>query len=377
GPTAYLLHLLAHPIAFPQPRWAIEAHGQAWAAEPRHLVCNGAFQLVEREPGTRLLLKRNPAYTGRFPGNADLVELLVFSKWRLALEAYASDAVDLIDMAAADARSMAVARTFYSEDMVFVPLLNTNYLIFLVDRPPFDDVRVRLGFAHATDQHAISPDQLLQGNVPATGGFVPPWMPGHSADIGLAFDPERGRRLLTAAGFPDGGDFPTITFLHTHGLCDESLIPFLQDQWRQNLGIDVEVTVLPWREFQKRVRTDPPHLMLASWIADYPDPDNFLRMVFHSTRGLNEPGWNHARFDALVDEAARVTDQNLRMELYGKADRILSAEATVIMPLSYGRGAILLKPWVSHASKQRVSTRYLKELSVEVARAPSDRSVLT
>jgi ABC-type oligopeptide transport system substrate-binding subunit len=103
---------------------------------------------------------------------------------------------------------------------------------------------------------------------------------------------------------------------------------------------------------------------LLAWSADYPDPDNWLRVNFHSTQGMNRPRWDNARFDALVEEAARVTDQARRMELYQEADRILVAEEAVIMPLSYGRGRMLAKPWVTLPRLAPVPLR-LKDVVVD------------
>ncbi len=72
-----------------------------------------------------------------------------------------------------------------------------------------------------------------------------------------------------------------------------------------------------------------------------------LRVLFHSTEGINAPRWHSARFDVLVEEAARIADQARRIELYQEADRILVAEEAVIMPLGYAQGRILVKPWVT------------------------------
>jgi oligopeptide transport system substrate-binding protein len=85
---------------------------------------------------------------------------------------------------------------------------------------------------------------------------------------------------------------------------------------------------------------------MVGWSADYPDPDCMLRVTFHSSMGISTAGWRSDRFDALVEEAARVAEPARRMALYREADRILVAEEAAVMPLSYGRGRLLARPWV-------------------------------
>ncbi len=364
GPTAYLPFLLAHPVTYPLPDWAIETHQEAWTM-PGNMVTNGAYELLEWERGKRLLLRRNPYYRGRFTGNAEQVECRVFTDYELALQAYASHAIDMLDMATADAGIIARAQAAYGQELILTPMLNTNYLIFRADLPPFNHVQVRQAFVHAVDRGALTKELPHAGHLPATGGFVPPGMPGHSPNLGLGFDPQAARRLLALAGYPEGRGFPNVTWLHTHGLGDESFIPYMQEAWYQNLGLSVEAETLAWDDFLTKVETNPPHLMLGGWIADYPDPDNFLRVVFHSIEGMNEPRWHNVRFNALVEEATRVTDPARRMRLYREADQILVAEKAIIMPLSYGREPTLVKPWVTDFCAVCSYLRHLKDIVVD------------
>lgn len=345
-PTAYLPFLLAHPLAYPLPRWAVERHGEGWT-EPENLVSNGPYQLVEWRRGERLVLRRNQSYQGPFPGNAELVQCRVFTDFHPVLEAYAADDLDAISMINADPGTVARALALHGDELLFSPQPSTYFLVFLVDRPPFDDVRVRRAFVHAVDREALVREASKGQYLPATGGFVPPGMPGHSPGIGLAYDPNLARDLLVQAGYPEGQGFPQVSWAHLVGLAGEPVVPFLHKAWRENLGLRLEAESLDWESFMERLGRDPAHLTLLGWLADYPDPDAFLRVTFHSTEGNNDPRWHNARFDALVEEAARVADQTGRLELYGEADRILVAEEVVVMPLGYAQGRILAKPWVT------------------------------
>ena len=95
-----------------------------------------------------------------------------------------------------------------------------------------------------------------------------------------------------------------------------------------------------------RMSRQTAHLTMLGWGADYPDPDFMLRVTFHSRMGVAKQGWQNARFDALVEEAARTADHARRMALYQEADRLLVADEAAVMPLSYGSGRVLAKPWV-------------------------------
>jgi ABC-type oligopeptide transport system substrate-binding subunit/DNA-binding SARP family transcriptional activator len=345
-PIAYLPDLLAHRAAYPLPRWAVEGQGQAWT-EPGHLVSNGPYELLEWQRGECLVLGRNPFYQGSFPGNAERVECLVYDDYELALAAYAADRVDALSLINADPSTIAHARATHGRELVSSPWPITLYLLFRVDEPPFDDPRVRRAFGYAVDLERLAREAFPDQRLPATGGFVPPGMPGHSPGIGLAYDPDLARRLLAEAGYADGQGFPPVRWLHASGSTEEQVVPFLRASWRRNLALDLEAHNLEWKELLQQLLKDPPHMHMLGWSADYRDPDNFLHVVFHSGEGINDPRWHNARFDALVEEAARVRDQERRMALYREADRILVAEEAVIMPLSYGQWHMLAKPWIT------------------------------
>jgi len=178
----------------------------------------------------------------------------------------------------------------------------------------------------------------------ATGGFVPPGMPGYSPNIALAFNQERGRDLLSQAGFPEGKGFPEVEWASAPG--GDRVISFLREAWKTNLNLDLRSNFMNWEAFIEKLNSNPAQLSFLGWGADIPDPENMLRATFHSQEGFNIPHWKNERFDELTDEAERVTDHAQRMDLYKQADQILVAEETAVLPLSYALGRLLVKPWV-------------------------------
>jgi oligopeptide transport system substrate-binding protein len=344
APTAYFPHLMAHPVAYPLPRWTVKAEGEGWT-EPDAMVSNGPYRLVVREQGERLILERNFRYGGPFLSNVERVECSIFEDYGPVLEAYAADRLDVVSMINSDPGTVARARAMHGDELHFAPQLSTVHVAFRVDREPFNDARVRQAFVHAVDRERLVREAWGGQYRPATGGFVPPGMPGHSSNVGLAYDPDRAGRLLDEAGYPGGERFPDVRLIYSGGSGPGPVIPFLQRAWRSILAVSVKALHVGWGDLVGR--RGPAGLVLCGWSADYPDPDCMLRPLFHSTEGLNMPGWCNTRFDGLVEEAARATDQARRMVLYREADRILVAEESAIMPLGYAQGRILVKPWVS------------------------------
>jgi oligopeptide transport system substrate-binding protein len=251
------------------------------------------------------------------------------------------------------------ARQAHAGDYVSGPALGTFYVRFQADRPPFDDPRVRRAFALATDRETLA--VAISGYfLPATGGFVPPGMPGHSPGIGLPHDPERARRLLAEAGYPGGRGFPALDAPAPEITLYDPVVESLQAQWLETLGIEVTWKQMEWERFFDRFTTEPPLVYLTGWWTDYPDPDSFLRDAVAEGR----TSWQSRAFDALVGGARRVTNQEERMRMYQRADHILVEEAP-LLPLLYGRFHLLVKPWLSRFPTSAAGWWFWKDVIIE------------
>ncbi|MBC7252126.1 MAG: peptide ABC transporter substrate-binding protein, partial [Anaerolineae bacterium] len=103
--------------------------------------------------------------------------------------------------------------------------------------------------------------------------------------------------------------------------------------WRDELGVEVHLeAVADWDAYSERLRSDAPHIFRLGWLADYNDPDNFLKTL-RSESEINYERFANAEFDHLVDQAAEETDPKIRQELYIEAERILCQEEAALIPL--------------------------------------------
>jgi ABC-type oligopeptide transport system substrate-binding subunit len=132
-------------------------------------------------------------------------------------------------------------------------------------------------------------------------------------------------------------------------------------QWQENLGVEITWQSMGHAAFLEKIFRESPPMSLMRWIADYPDPDNFLRVG----PAIWLPGWENETYTGLVEEASRSMDQEDRMDLYKRADKILVEEAAII-PLNYVRLHLLIKPWVKkHPTLAATMWWYWKDVIIE------------
>ncbi|MEM4724828.1 MAG: ABC transporter substrate-binding protein, partial [Candidatus Hadarchaeum sp.] len=273
-------------------------------------------------------------------GDVQHVELCLREKdaAKALYEAHELDFFDLRGLAPAELDRL---RQVHAEDYISAPCPTTWYVAFNTRRPPFDDMRVRQALALAIDKERLV--NVATGGIHAlaSGGLVPPAVPGHSPGIALPRQLERAQQLLTEAGYPGGSGFPSQELQCAAYPRMEPLASELQRQWQENLHIWVPFELLTLPTFMQKVEKESCHAFLSGWMADYPDPDNFLRVCLQWQR----TGWQSTAYNTLVEKARQTPRAAERMQLFGEAERILIVEATII-PLTHERLHFLVKPWV-------------------------------
>ena len=358
-PVGHFLHLLAYHIAAAAPRHAMAAYGINWT-DPQHIVTHGPFRLESWTPRETIVLVRDPNYRGQFSGNLTRIELTLgvdIAKDTL-LDWYAANQSDQVITGATILERL---RQHFPAEYHRLPAALTTYLAFDATRPPFDDARVRRALAHAIDRHELAQGLLQGASSPALGGLTPPGLPGHTEHLGLPYDPARAQQLLAEAGYPGGRGFPEIVAtVADAGEATRVTNEYLTNQWRDRLGLRVTWHTLDVLTFQDALHTSTPHLYRETWVADYPDPDNFLRLALHQPHSR----WHNERFEQMLESARRMTDAAERLKFYQAADRLLMDEAGVI-PLTYGYYHCWLKPWIKRFPASPLKVTYFKDVIIE------------
>jgi oligopeptide transport system substrate-binding protein len=309
--------------------------------------------------GKSIDMVRNPRYHGGYGGNVQKVRL-DFAELQDAWRRFTAGELDVMDITYAPPVEITRMRQRFPGQYLAVPQLFTCYVGFVITRPPFDNSRVRRALVQAADRETLA-HAVLQGyGSPALGGFIPPAMPGHSPRIGLAYDLERARRLLSEAGYAGGARFPPVELMIQADPMSAVGSDFLREQWHENLGIEVAPQVVEFQHYVERLAHDPPHAFIWGWAADYPDPDNFLRVCNART----DTRWRNEAYTALVQKASRVLDQEERIRLYREAGRIL-IEGAAVVPLLYLDQHWMVKPWVIKYPVSPFKSFFWKDVIIE------------
>ena len=337
-PRAYFLPKLTYHTFSVLDRNNVEEGGPTWWLNPNG---SGPFKLDSMNKD-EIVLKANENYVWGPPP----IETIHFTlRGGSPMTMYEQGELDAVIVPSMHIEQVLDPANPLSEDLVVIPSLDVWYLAFDTEQEPFNDVKVRQAFAHATNNEGIAKVLLQKTVVPAVG-ILPPGMPGYSEDLeGLAYDPQLAKKLLAESSYKEASKLPPIVF-GTSGIGDtDPLAAALIEMYADTLGVDIELHQVSWDAFQQDLYDNIFQMFMLGWVADYPDPENFLDIQFYSNSEQNHSRYDNPKVDALLEEARRELDHEKRMELYRRAEEIIVNESPWI-PIYHGINYVLVKPYV-------------------------------
>jgi oligopeptide transport system substrate-binding protein len=295
------------------------------SARPGSFVASGAY-LVKAADSTGMTLSANAHYWAGTPA-IPTVRVIADLGQESTLSAFRDGTLDYTEIADFDARWIRYDKVL-GPSLRTEPSMTVEYFGFDTTRPPFNDVRVRRAFAMAVDWRGLA--AAAGGSEEMANSLVPPGIPGRSGlDLLPAHDPAQARALLAQAGFPGGTGFPDVA-LQTGGSFYDSAVQAAIDR---ELGVHLRDEVLG--DFLERMLgNERPPMWALSWIADYPDPNDFLGVLLGGGQVSNFGRWKDADFDAALDRAALAATPAERARAYEDAEHIVQAQAPIV-PVAY------------------------------------------
>ncbi len=279
--------LVAHPVFRPVHELSPEAmlpdlldeQRQSGTVSEPGIVTNGAFSL-SRLAGDSVELARAESYWDAASVQLERVRFVASGDTESALAAYRAGEVDVVSNAAVEPLAVKLLTPY--EDFRRETFAALNYYRFNTARPPFDDVRVRQALAFALDVERLSNDTLGGATEPTrtfipaqeeTGGEV-------NGTSGLEHNVERARKLLEQAGYPGGENFPRVRLLINRNEQQRLVAQAVARMWREALGIETEIVVRVWEEYEAMLRTGDYDVARRSLVMQTTDEETNMRQLF-------------------------------------------------------------------------------------------------
>lgn len=342
-PKSYFISKLTYPTAFVLDKENVET-GSRWARTPNG---TGPFTLQDYVPGEYLTLTKYPDYH-LGPPHLDRVEMILSGGTSMLM--YENDEIDIAGVGMADIDRLEDPNEPLSSDLKKAPpSFSTNYIGMNTSEPPFDDVKVRQALNYAINKQEIATLVLADLVTPAKG-ILPPGFPAYNGELkGYHFDPEKAQLLLEESRYgADMENFPPIVLTVSGGFgASVGLdLEVILESWRQVLGIEVEIQQTEFATYLQDLHKNRFQMFEIGWIADYPDPENFLDLLFYSESSNNHTRFNDTLVDRLLLDARTETDADARYTIYQQVEELIIDSAPWIPLWHGGEQRILIKPWV-------------------------------
>jgi oligopeptide transport system substrate-binding protein len=359
APKAYFLAKLTYPTAFVVDRRQVERDGERWMLNPNG---TGPF-VLETLSRERIVLRGNPRYYGGAP---PLDSVTFEMGGGLPITMYENDQLDITWVPSSELDRVLDPHHPLSQDVHVVAELSTQYLGMNASHPPFDDPLVRRAILAAIDRDKLAV-LVLNNSAIAARGILPPAMAPEGDDPAgalMAYDPALARELLGRSRYAEEGAMPplVLSISGTSGYLGgvpAAVLAMLEE----NLGLEFMVEQVDWSDFLQDLNRGRYSMFFGGWIADYPDPQNFIDLLFHSASAQNHLGYANAELDALLERARIEPDEEQRAALYQQAEVLILSEAAWA-PLSHGVSYILVKPWVQGYRASGSMYPWLRDISL-------------
>lgn len=314
----------------------------------KHPCGTGPFKIQLWKEDVKLVMRKNPNYFEfdedgtRLPYLDAIAITFIIDKQTVFLE-FVKHNLDFMNSLDASYKDEILSRTGqlkqkYANKLVMTstPYLNTEYLGFKMDatpNSPLMDKRIRQAINYGFDRRKMM--KYLRNNIgtPGCKGFIPLGMTAYdcTSNYGYEYNPQKAQQLLAEAGYPYGKGLPALQLTTTSSYLD--LCKYIQQQL-DLIGIKIKVDVNPPAALREQMSTAKCSWFRGSWIADYPDPENYLSLFYtpnHAPQGPNYTHFSNTRFDQLYRKAQTEPNSEKRDQIYREMDSIVMEESPVIV----------------------------------------------
>ena len=345
NPLPYATDLFAFPTLAPiNQKFYEEVGADKYATDAEYFCCNGMYELTEWSHNSQIVFQKREDYWNADAVGPDEIVYKIITDSQAGLNSYLSREIDYTDLDSGEVVQQAEAAGF---EVGVKPARSSYYLIVNTEDEFMSNQNLRLALAYSIDKQALVDTVYQNDNQPMTS-FTPPAIMGAAGADGPTFQ----EALLEERGemYPASGDLEkaqeylqaaleelgcTVDELNLSIDCaDDSLrrncATFLQEQWRQNLGIEnIAVNSMQTKQVSANRQSGDYCMSLGGWSPDYNDAINFLDL-WVTDGGNNDSFWSNEEYDNLIAQATAEADVEVRQQYLFDAEEILAAEMPII-----------------------------------------------
>lgn len=357
APKAYFLYKLAYPTSWIVDRETVDEIDD-------NPIGTGPFKLAKHVENEIIILARNENYHLDFVSLEYLV-YLIYQGYSTNL--YEGGQIDMITISEdLLGRAEDPSDPLYGNVQPMTDLC-TNMVRFDTNMAPFDDPLVREAFAKAVDPERYN-SVMYEGEGVIANGLYPPGLPGHNQDvIPLTYDPERALAALAESSYGSADDLPEIVFtIRGSGGGVGTAYALLIEMWEQALGVTITVEQIDSQSYiEQVVAGEHGQILLDGWCADYPDPENFADVLFHSGMPMNFGTYNNPEIDALLEQARSEQDITARIALYQEIEQMLIDDYAAVF-LNHGiTYYVVTKPYIQNYFASPIGVAQMMNVVIE------------
>jgi ABC-type transport system substrate-binding protein len=341
-PFPAFLGLLTMKYCSVVPKEIVEHYGSEFRSHP---IGTGPFKFKRWEENIKLVFRKNESYFEKDDkGNAlpylEAVSVTFLPDKQSEFLQFAQGNIDFVSGLDASYKDEILTadgklRTLYKNDvnMIRSAYLNTEYLAFYLDSnvSEIQSELIRKAVNYGFDRKKMMIYLRNGVGIPAHGGFIPKGLPGYKDSIGFTYQPEKAKQLISQFKKETGNKNPKIAITTTGNYL--SFCEYIQREL-QKIGLSVNIDVIPAATLKDAKANGKLDMFRASWVADYPDAENYLSLFYSKNFAPNGPNYAHFKdkqFDQLYEEAFTITDTKKREQLYTKMDSLIMQKAPVVV----------------------------------------------
>lgn len=342
NPLPYATDLFAFPTLAPiNQKFYEEVGADKYATDAEYFCCNGMYELTEWSHNSQIVFQKREEYWNADAVGPDEIVYKIITDSQAGLNSYLSREIDYTDLDSGEVVQQAEAAGFEGG---VKPARSSYYLIVNTEDEFMSNQNLRLALAYSIDKQALVDTVYQNDNQPMTSFTPPAIMGANDSSFQEALVAERGEM------YPGSGDLEkaqeylqaaleelgcTVDELNLSIDCaDDSLrrncATFLQEQWRQNLGIEnITVNSMQTKQVAANRQSGDYCMSLGGWSPDYNDAINFLDL-WVTDGGNNDSFWSNEEYDNLIAQATAEADEEVRQQYLFDAEEILAAEMPII-----------------------------------------------